>query len=162
MMRMAGYAIAALLPGWCALAQTPVDQRTIALGKEIYQTKAACRVCHHWDGSGNRESGGPVPSLRQTALSAQQVQEVVQCGRPTTMMPYHDATAYTDDRCYDATREDLGNATPLPGVAWLSPADLAAVSSYVVVKIKGRGAATLQECTEFWGTDSKLCDTFRK
>ncbi len=51
-------------------------------------------------------------SLRKTQLTAEQLAGVIRCGRPTTGMPIIDQFAYTDKRCYDYTKADLGKDMP--------------------------------------------------
>src|SRR5690606_27118949 len=112
-----------------AEAATPVqfDPAQIERGQRVWGSVAGCGGCHGW--AGNGEKSGPIqpgPSLREITLTADEIREVVQCGRPSTPMPYHDRGAYRDDRCYGVTREDLGDAMPSRGTV-LSARDIDAV-----------------------------------
>ena len=151
------------LAGVSAFAQAPSaeDLRLIEFGKEIYKNKGHCQYCHKWDGSGDQGYGGIALSLRATKLTQEQFVEVVKCGRPLTGMPYHDQFAYTDKRCYNSTRADLGGQAPPQAVTFLAPREVQAVVAFVEAKIKGRGPATLEECVYFWGAETKECDTFK-
>jgi hypothetical protein len=144
-----------------AAAQT-AEERQIDFGKELYKTKATCLFCHRWDGNGDQGYGGIALSLRKTQLTHDQIIETIRCGRPGTGMPYHDQFAYTDKRCYDSTRAELGDATPPQAVNFLAPREVEAVVAFIDAKIKGRGPATLEECVYFWGTETKECDTYKK
>ncbi len=159
-------ALAACLAGGLARAQdmSPAEEaRMIEYGKEIFKTKATCQFCHKWDATGDQGYGGNALSLRATKLTREQVMEVVKCGRPGTNMPYHDRFAYTDKRCYGMTREMAGADMP-PGAnnEYLSPRDIEAVSRYLFAKAVGRGAPTFEECVDFWGKDTRQCDSFKK
>jgi Cytochrome C oxidase, cbb3-type, subunit III len=143
-----------------AVAQT-AEQRQIDFGKEIYKSKATCLFCHRWDGNGDQGYGGIALSLRKTELTHDQLIETIRCGRPGTGMPYHDQFAYTDKRCFDATRADLGDKAPPQAVSFLAPREVQAVVAFLEAKIKGRGPATLEECVYFWGAETKECDTYK-
>ena len=143
-----------------AVAQT-AEQRQVDFGKEIYKSKATCLFFHRWDGNGDQGYGGIALSLRKTQLDHDQLIETIRCGRPGTGMPYHDQFAYTDKRCYDVTRADLGDKAPPHAVSFLAPREVQAVVAFLEAKIKGRGPATLEECVYFWGTETKECDTYK-
>ena len=142
-------------------ALSPEDARTIEYGKDIFKTKATCQYCHKWDASGDQGYGGNALSLRKTQLTPEQMAEVVKCGRPGTGMPYHDKFAYTDKRCYKMTREDLGKDMPPAGNEFLQPREIDAVVKYLFARAVGRGAATYEECVDFWGSDTHQCDPMK-
>jgi mono/diheme cytochrome c family protein len=146
-----------------ARAQAPSseDLRLIALGKEIFQYKANCQSCHKWDGSGDQGYGGVALSLRKTALDPAQVTEIIKCGRPMTGMPYFDEFSYTDKRCYDYTRADLGKNMPQMGEP-LQAREINAVVKYLFAKVVGRGATTYEECVDFWGSETRQCEPYKK
>lgn len=138
------------------------DEAQIRRGKLIFANKATCSFCHGWAGDGDgqpRSDQGP--SLRATELNAEQIREVVQCGRPDTGMPYHDRFAYTDQRCYGMTGEELGNDKPTMADATLQRAEIDAVVVYIMAKVHGRGEITLAECVEFWGEGAAGCAAYR-
>jgi mono/diheme cytochrome c family protein len=140
---------------------SPDDARTIEYGKEIFKVKATCQFCHKWDASGDQGYGGNALSLRKTQLTPAQMAEVIKCGRPGTGMPYHDRFAYTDKRCYDVTRDELGNNMPPAGNEFLQPREIDAVVKYLFAKAVGRGSSTYQECVDFWGTDTRECEPMK-
>jgi mono/diheme cytochrome c family protein len=142
-------------------SQSAEEQRVIAQGKDIFKTKATCQFCHKWDASGDQGYGGNAPSLRATKLSPAQVAETVKCGRPGTGMPYHDALAYTDKRCYGVTREQLGNAMPPEPNAFLNDDEINAVVKYLFATDVGRGPSTYQDCIDFWGAKTRQCDPMK-
>jgi mono/diheme cytochrome c family protein len=147
-----------------AFAQTAPSReeaRALEQGKEIYKLKANCQFCHKWDASGDQGYGGNASSLRKTMLTQEQFAEVVKCGRPGTGMPYHDQHAYTDKRCYGVTREEVGKDLPLLGES-LQPREIDAVVKYLYAKAVGRGAATYEDCVDFWGQDTRQCEPMKK
>jgi hypothetical protein len=145
-----------------ARAQDAAEARDIEFGKDIFKTKATCQFCHKWDGSGDQGYGGNAPSLRKTELNQEQVKEVVKCGRIGAGMPYHDKFAYTDKRCYGATKDEVGTDLPPIGNEYLQPREIDAVVKYVFAKVHGRGEATYDECVDFWGKESRQCDQYKK
>jgi mono/diheme cytochrome c family protein len=138
------------------------DARTIEFGKEIFKSKATCQFCHKWDGAGDQGYGGNALSLRKTQLTREQLTETIKCGRPGTPMPYHDQFAYTDKRCYGLTRTDLGKDMPPAAVESLQAREIDAVVKFLLAKVVGRGDATYDECIDFWGQDTRLCEALRK
>jgi mono/diheme cytochrome c family protein len=157
-------AVAGAFPG-SSHAQSPPsreDARAIELGKDIFKTKANCQFCHKWDGSGDQGYGGNALTLRQTQLTLEQLAEVIQCGRPATGMPYFDQFAYTDKRCFEMTRADLGNDMPPMGAEYLQKSEIAAVVKYLFARVVGRGPATYEDCVDFWGTETRQCDRLKK
>ena len=110
---------------------------------------------------GDQGYGGNALSLRATKLTQEQLVEVIKCGRPLTAMPYHDQFAYTDKRCFDMTREDLGKDMPAMGEA-LQPREITAVVKYLFARVVGRGPATYDDCVDFWGKDTRQCEPMKK
>lgn len=129
-------------------------------GLAIYKD-ADCMACHKWHGAGGGGYGGAALSLRATTLSRDDILTVIQCGRPSTNMPYHDRSAYDDDRCYGLVAADLGEEMmPPPGRKYLRPAQREIVADYVVEELQGRGDPTLDDCYAFWGEGSRNCRFF--
>src|SRR5882757_6087781 len=122
------------------------ELRVIEFGKEIFKNKAQCQFCHKWDGGGDQGYGGIALSIRNTQLTPEQLAEVVKCGRPTTGMPYHDEHAYTDKRCYDYTKADLGKDMPPMAVESLQKREIDAVVKYLFARVIGHGPATYEDC----------------
>ena len=151
------------LAGMPASAQAPSAEelRMIEFGKEIYKNKGHCQYCHKWDGSGDQGYGGNALSLRSTKLTKEQFIEVIKCGRPLTGMPYHDQFAYTDKRCFDMTKEDLGKDMPAIGEP-LQAREIGGVVTYLFARVVNRGPATYEDCVDFWGKDTRQCDPMKK
>jgi mono/diheme cytochrome c family protein len=163
-LRAAVLLLPALLFSGAAFAQTAPsaeETRFLEFGKEIFKSKAVCQFCHKWDASGDQGYGGNAPSLRATALTPEQMTEVVKCGRPGTGMPYHDRFAYTDKRCYGYTREELGHDMPQAGNDFLTNREIEAVVKYLFTKDVGRGPSTYEDCVDFWGKDTQQCEPMR-
>jgi mono/diheme cytochrome c family protein len=148
-------------PGLVA-AQSPSHTASDA-GLHVFKS-ANCMGCHKWYGGGGGGYGGAALSLRRTQLTRDQIIEVVSCGRPGTGMPYHMRGAYDDDgKCYGGlTKVQLGDTIPPEPAHYLRPSDIAAVADYVVTHLKGKGDPTFEECQAFFGTHSRVCDTYPK
>jgi len=141
-----------------------ISESQVEFGKTVFQTKANCIFCHHWSGNGQGTERSETPglSLRETSLTREQLIEVVQCGRPGTPMPYHDAFAYTDDRCFGLTAEALGELTPPRTVeSTLQRREIEAAVDYLLVRVVGMGEITVEECEVFWGDGAGACDQYR-
>jgi hypothetical protein len=125
-------------------------------------TKAGCPFCHGWaaDGAGDAHSEGPAPSLRTIQLTRDQIREVIQCGRPGSQMPHFDAFAYTDDRCYGATAEDLGDQKPNDPPVPLQPHEIDALADYIDGKLRDAGPITREECEVAFGGGSQECNRY--
>jgi len=149
-------------PAGAQAAPTAEETRVLEFGKEIFKSKAVCQYCHKWDASGDQGYGGNALSLRATQLTPEQLTDVVKCGRPGTGMPYHDRFAYTDERCYGHTREEMGKDIPPAGSDFLSQREVDAVVKYLFAKAVGRGPATYEDCVDFWGKDTRQCDPMKQ
>ncbi len=153
---VAGLAVA-LSP---ALSQAPdaaPDPAQVDAGKRVWSGRAGCYNCHGWAGNGAADFNFPQgANLRETAMDAPTLVEVISCGLPGTGMPYHVRTAYADRPCYGQTAAQLGLQMPPPG-AFLSPSQLAAVAAYIVARIKDRGPITRAECQEYFGGEPQTC-----
>ena len=138
-------------------------QDDFSYARRLYLDKAQCSYCHGWagDGAGEGQSNGGAANLRQTRLNRAQLVMTILCGRPGTAMPHFDESAYTDKRCYEVTRAELGSRTPaLPPGSTLQAREAEAIADYVLAKFVGRGAATRSECEESFGKDARLCGEF--
>lgn len=129
-------------------------------GKQVYQ-KANCVGCHKWHGGGGGGYGGAALSLRATQLTREQIVEMVTCGRPGTGMPYHKRGAYDGTECYSLSRDDLGKDVPVEGSTFLRPAEIEAVTDYVLSAIQGRGNPTYAECAAYFGEGARACAPYR-
>lgn len=129
--------------------QTPDPER----GKVVFRTVGGCVSCHGWAADG--ETGvnlrsPPGSSLRESTLDLDGLIEVIACGRPGTAMPYHDKSAYRDDRCYGLVKADLDPDTaPVRGKTLRSD-DIANLAAYLQTRVIGLGAPTFAECADFF------------
>src|SRR6185312_11590924 len=124
---------------------------------------ANCVGCHKWTGSGGGGYGGAAANLRQTALTRDQIIETIRCGRPGAGMPYFERDAYANGECYGLKKADLpsGQMPPEPD-HYLRPKEIDAVADYVLTHFKGKGEPTFAECQAFFGTGTRVCDTYGK
>ncbi|HHZ66386.1 MAG TPA: c-type cytochrome [Alphaproteobacteria bacterium] len=127
-------------------------EREIKRGKVIWNNKSNCKNCHGWAGDGRAHPRSPPgPSLRISELDRESMREVIACGMPGTAMPHHDRHAYTDDRCYGLTKDDLEKEMmPKMGNKPIRPTEIEMVIDYIEARIKGRGKVTLEECEEYF------------
>lgn len=157
-----GALLAALLlaPALPALAQDP---ELVGIGRQVWVQKANCRSCHGIMGNGDHEDPrAPIGAdLRQTTLNAEQLVEVIKCGRPDTPMPYFDRKAYTDTRCYESTAEQLGDATPPPGTPALSARDIQSLTAFILADLAGHGEPTREDCQALWGAAATSCEKYQ-
>ena len=161
-LRYAMRAVALLTPLLLALPAAAQDDRTLSLGKRVFQERGKCSYCHGWAGDGEGDPFAPRgANIRDIALTREQLVEVVQCGRPDTEMPHFDRRAYVDDRCFGMTAADLGDAKPPLATDTLRKAEMEAVADYVIAKVLGRGDPTLAECEEFFSPGSRSCAPYR-
>ncbi len=158
------FVVAALLAitGGMARAQPaapgPVD---LELGKKLY--RANCAGCHKWHGNGGGGYGGDALSLRHTTLDRDQVITTIGCGRPGTGMPYHLRDAYEGDekKCYGLGQKDLSPGMVLAANAFLRPGEIGVIADYVLARVKGRGEPGYDDCLEFFGAGSRVCNIFK-
>ena len=146
-----------------AVSVTASADDDFSYARRLYLDKAQCSYCHGWagDGAGEGQSNGGAANLRQTRLNRAQLVMTILCGRPGTAMPHFDESAYTDKRCYEVTRAELGSRTPaLPPGSTLQAREAEAIADYLLAKFVGRGAATRAECEESFGKDARLCGEF--
>lgn len=129
-------------------------------GKAVFR-RANCFGCHKWHGNGGGGYGGDALSLRKTALTREQIIEIVGCGRPGTGMPFFTRGAYDSVACYGMTRQDVGDQRPPEANVFLRPGDIEAVADYVLSHIKGKGEPTFEECIDFFGSTSRVCDVYK-
>jgi Cytochrome C oxidase, cbb3-type, subunit III len=131
-------------------------------GMRVFKS-ANCVGCHKWSGIGGGGYGGAAANLRQTALSMEEIEQTVRCGRPGTGMPHFEADAYSDGHCYGLKAADLadGKMPPEPDHS-LRPSEIQAVVTYVVTHVKGKGEPDLAQCQAFFGTGTRVCDIYEK
>jgi cytochrome c553 len=143
-----------------AMSQSSSSPEPTEAGKAIYK-RANCFGCHKWHGDGGGGYGGAALSLRATELTRDQIIETVACGRPGTAMPYFARGAYDSTKCYEMSRQDVGDQIPPEGGVLLRGPEIEAVANYVMDNVKGRGDPTYEECTNFFGKVSRVCDAYK-
>jgi cytochrome c553 len=143
-----------------AFAQATQSRDPAEAGKAIFK-RANCFGCHKWHGNGGGGYGGDALSLRRTALTREQIIEIVSCGRPGTGMPYFARGSYDTTNCYEISRHDLGDKIPPEGGVFLRAQDIETVADYVLVHIKGKGDPNYDECVSFFGDTSRVCDIYK-
>ena len=136
----------------------------IVAGKRVFQLKADCVNCHGWPGDGqtgrNPRSPGIPANLRETQLDTNTMIQVVSCGIPGSAMPFHDAQAYKDARCYGTTASDYQPGQMPTAGHFLNNQDIVNVVAYVQQKVKGRGPITKAECIEYFGKEVAACKNY--
>lgn len=158
--------IAAVLIG--ALYAAPVanaeefDPAThdIERGKKVFERVGNCLECHGWDGAGmgrNPRSVGTAPNLRQFQPDPELLRELIACGRPYTMMPFHDRMAYKDDRCYGMTMADFDEGEKPHRGKSVRPNDIENLIAYMLTNVVGKGKTTLAECEAFFKPGHRNC-----
>lgn len=117
--------------------------------------------CHKWSGVGGGGYGGAAANLRHTSLSLDQIELTIRCGRLLTGMPHFKADAYSDGGCYGMKKAQLpaGQMPPEPDHP-LRPGEIRAVAEYVLNDIKGKDDPTFAQCQAFFGTGTRVCDTY--
>lgn len=130
-------------------------------GKAVFK-RANCFGCHKWHGNGGGGYGGDALSLRKTELTREQMIETVSCGRPGTGMPFFTRGAYDTVKCYGMNRQDAGAQMPPEANVFLRPNDVEAVADYLLAHVKGKDEPNFAECSEFFGTASRVCDVYKK
>lgn len=153
------FAAILMMPG-TAFAQSAAAADPTEAGKAVFK-RANCMGCHKWHGNGGGGYGGDALSLRKTELTREQIIETVSCGRPGTGMPFFVRGAYDTTKCYDMTRQDIGDKMPPEGGTFLRPNDIAAVADYVIAHIKGTGEPSYAECVAFFANTSRVCDVYK-
>ncbi len=132
-------------------------------GRSVWLNQANCADCHGWLGDGNaadpRSPRGA--NLRETQMDADQLAEVILCGRPGTGMPYFDSKAYTDKRCYGSSRADFGDLTPQQAQTALTKRHADGLAQFILAVFAGKGEATREQCVALLGIDSKRCGDLR-
>jgi Cytochrome c len=144
-----------------ATSQSSPPMEPTEAGKAIFR-RANCFGCHKWHGGGGGGYSGAALSLRKSELTRDQIMETVACGRPGTGMPYFARGAYDSSKCYEMSRQDVGDQIPPEGGIYLRGPEIEAVTNYVMDNVKGRGEPNYDECTNFFGKASRVCDAYKK
>jgi mono/diheme cytochrome c family protein len=143
-----------------------LDGADINRGVVVFGSKGGnCVSCHGWDGNGlgkNPRSEGAAALLRESGLDAQGFIEIISCGIPGTPMPYHDAQAYKDDRCYGMTKADFEEGQlPHKGKS-LKKEDIISLVAYIQTHIQGKPKATYEDCAFHFGASAEKSCAFLK
>ncbi|MBT3395773.1 MAG: cytochrome c, partial [Alphaproteobacteria bacterium] len=127
-----------------------MDQQTAASvdrGRKVYRDSAGCADCHGWDGKAGID-GKDAPALYQTALTAEEILEVIRCGAVGTDMARHSDSAWTAAApCYDGLVEaDIQeNEFPPAAPRFMSGRQLTDVAMFVTQIYKLR-ETSLEDC----------------
>lgn len=120
-----------------------------------------CAGCHGWAGNGDKIGENPKgPSLRGMSYDTAALVEIIQCGRPGTLMPSHRRHAYSgENACFGMSEADLGNQ--LPPVGKTATEDQAtAIAQYIQSEFYGRpDTPSLEECQKYYGK-KPLCNGY--
>lgn len=143
---------------------TPAHAQDASFGRSVWLTQANCADCHGWFGNGFGEDprAPKGADLRQTPLDAAGIAEVILCGRPGTAMPHFDPRAYTDKRCYDVTKADLGDQVPPNAQGALTKRHADGLAAFIIAEFKGKGEPTQEECVALLGTTTSRCASMPK
>lgn len=146
-----------------ALVAAPLAAQDAGFGKSVWVSQANCSDCHGWMGDGNNEDPRSPrgANLRETKLTAEQIAEVVLCGRPGTTMPFFDPRAYTDKRCYGVDRAALGDQVPDNGGVALTRRHADGLAAFILAEFAGKGAPTQASCAAILGA-SATCARYAK
>lgn len=123
-----------------------------ATGGDVWSL-GGCLACHGNLAEGGNDPAMPLgPNLRRTRLTADQLKEVVSCGRPGSEMPYNLDGAYTVTACYGMP---LGPppANVFPG-AGLNVEDIDLLVNFLVSEVVGKTRITRENCALFFGGDA--------
>ncbi len=138
----------------------------VADGMRLFEQKGNCQACHGWAGDG-RKTDSQMPdgaNLRETKLNRAGLALIIKCGKLNSQMPAFDKFAYSDGRCYGKTKADLkAYPTRMPDPpATLQQREIDLVVDFLMAKIVGKGPMDRAKCIEFWGTETDVCNEFKK
>lgn len=148
-----------IVPAHAAEGFDPAEH-DIDRGKKVFQRIGNCLECHGWDGAGmgrNPRSVGTAPNLRKFQPDPDLLREIISCGRPYTMMPFHDRMAYKDDRCYGMTMEDFDEGDEPHRGKSVRANDIENLIAYLLTNVIGKGKTTLAECEAFFKPGHRNC-----
>jgi Cytochrome c len=143
-----------------ALAQ---DEAKVKAGLEAWKS-VGCADCHgaFADGDKQRDESPTGANLRRARLNAEQLNQVIGCGRPGTEMPAFEDGAYTARACYGRPLGPPPDNMYPASANKLTAAQVDAVVAYLQVRIIGKGAITLAECLAYYDEAQKSwCDSFK-
>jgi mono/diheme cytochrome c family protein len=114
---------------------------------------SGCSDCHgaFANGEKERDESPTGANIRQSRLKADELAQVIRCGRPGTGMP-----AFEEG----ATGCPGGGGELYPAPAKLSRADIDNVVAYLQARIMGKGKITKQECLLYYTDKPDWCDDY--
>ena len=137
------------------------EAQNLRLGKTTWQEGGAdCVRCHGWagDGQGEDERAPQGANLRLSFLDRDTIEMFVKCGIPGTEMPHFDRRAYTDDRCYGQTAQQIGNDKPFVAERPIIQRQVDALLDYLIADVIGKGMpVTLEVCEAYYSVGSTRC-----
>ncbi len=159
---LAGMAALLLAPA-NALAQDPeFDEATIERGRVVYRDIGYCSFCHGWLGTGGLpgDEGAAGPALVETFFAYEGIIDWVSCGTQAGM-PQHLRTAWTEARrCFGMVVADLDGPPPPRAEQYLRQNQIEDVAAYIVSIYKGK-EMTFENCTKYWGENSRNCRRYQ-
>lgn len=146
-----------------SLAAGITSAQDLNFGKSTWLTQANCAECHGWMGDGVQEDPRAPrgANLRETTLTAEQLSEVILCGRPGTDMPAFDPRAYTDARCYGMTRAQIGDLAPPLAQQQLTKRHADGLAAFILSEFKDKGPPTCALCQALLGATADRCKAHR-
>jgi cytochrome c5 len=152
-------------PKYTTSAQAAAEAGDPVRGKKVFRDVGRCNFCHGWAGDGTGSDPrhqGEAANLRITELDTESLIDIVRCGIPGSEMPYHDAGAYKDDRCYGMLAADFDPGTAPKKGNTFRLKDIENVVAYIEQHFKGIGPVTKAECEEFFDGSSRACDSVQE
>ncbi len=135
------------------------------LGKSTWEEgRANCVRCHGWagDGQGEDERAPQGANLRLSLLDRDTFETFIKCGIPGTEMPHYDGRAYTDDRCYGMTAEQIGNDKPFKAERTITQREIDALLDFLFQSVVGQGMpVTTEACEAYYGVGSTRCFMYK-
>jgi mono/diheme cytochrome c family protein len=142
-----------------AVGASAQDGAKVKDGLAVWKS-TGCSECHgaFADGEKENDEAPTGANLRQTRLDNATITETIRCGRPGAGMPSFDESAYTEHGCYgEAAGPKPDDLYPAPRN--LSADEIDAVVAYLRARVIGRGAATPQDCAEYYAERAaSFCD----
>ncbi|MBM3507713.1 MAG: hypothetical protein FJX64_08365 [Alphaproteobacteria bacterium] len=132
----------------------------VALGKQVWMTQVNCKECHGTMANGVQDFplAPQGANLRTTMLNAEQMIELVRCGKPASEMPYFARNAWSGtNRCFGMTAATVGAAKPPEAGTFLADRQISALVAMIFAEFVGKGAPTFEECVAFTGQESAKC-----
>jgi cytochrome c553 len=137
------------------------EAQNLKLGKSTWQEGGAdCVRCHGWagDGQGEDERAPQGANLRVSFLDRETMEMFIKCGIPGTEMPHFDRGAYTDDRCFGQTAQQIGNDKPFIAERTIIKRQIDALLDYLFAEVVGKGMpVTLEVCEKYYKEGSTRC-----